>query len=142
METLRSLFHRKTPKEIIQENKRSIRQARREIEREKNRLNNEKSKSENEIRKLATKGEAVGFFFVFEFSFSRNLVLIFFQKALRIYAKNIVRQRNQLNKLGALDATLSTLESEASAMNAQMTMSSVMMKTTKALTRLNRMVPN
>lgn len=39
-----------------------------------------------------------------------------------------------------MDATLSTLESEASSMNAQMTMASVMMKTSKTLARLNRMV--
>jgi cell division protein FtsL len=39
-----------------------------------------------------------------------------------------------------MDATLSTLESEASSMNAQMTMASVMVKTTKTLTRLNKMV--
>jgi len=39
-----------------------------------------------------------------------------------------------------MDATLSTLESEASSMNAQMTMASVMVKTTKTLARLNRMV--
>ncbi|CAF0726495.1 unnamed protein product [Rotaria sp. Silwood1] len=104
----------------MQENKRAIRRARRELEREKNRLNNEKTRNENEIRKLAAKGE---------------------QKALRTYAKNIVSQRNQINKLGAMDATLSTLESEASSMNAQMTMASVMVKTTKTLARLNRMMP-
>ncbi len=39
-----------------------------------------------------------------------------------------------------MDATLSTLESEASSMNAQMTLASVMVKTTKTLARLNRMV--
>lgn len=39
-----------------------------------------------------------------------------------------------------MDATLSTLESEASSMNAQMTMASVMVKTSKTLARLNRMV--
>lgn len=39
-----------------------------------------------------------------------------------------------------MDATLSTLESEASSMNAQMTMANVMVKTTKTLARLNRMV--
>ncbi|CAF1129923.1 unnamed protein product [Adineta steineri] len=120
MDKLKELFHTKTPKEIMQENKRAIRQARRELEREKNRLNNEKTRNENEIRKLAAKGE---------------------QKALRTYAKNIVNQRNQINKLGAMDATLSTLESEASSMNAQMTMANVMVKTTKTLTRLNRMMP-
>ncbi|CAF2362242.1 unnamed protein product [Rotaria sp. Silwood2] len=120
MEKLKELFHTKTPKEIMQENKRAIRRARRELEREKNRLNNEKTRNENEIRKLAAKGE---------------------QKALRTYAKNIVSQRNQINKLGAMDATLSTLESEASSMNAQMTMASVMVKTTKTLARLNRMMP-
>lgn len=59
MDTLRELFHRKTPKEIMQENKRAIRRARRELEREKNRLNNEKTRNENEIRKLAAKGEQV-----------------------------------------------------------------------------------
>jgi charged multivesicular body protein 2A len=120
MEKLKDLFHTKTPKEMMQENKRAIRRARRELEREKNRLNNEKTRNENEIRKLAAKGE---------------------QKALRTYAKNIVNQRNQINKLGAMDATLSTLESEASSMNAQMTMASVMVKTTKTLARLNRMMP-
>ncbi|CAF1175350.1 unnamed protein product [Adineta ricciae] len=120
MDRIKEFFHTKTPKEIMQENKRAIRQARRELEREKNRLNNEKTRNENEIRKLAAKGE---------------------QKALRTYAKNIVNQRNQINKLGAMDATLSTLESEASSMNAQMTMASVMVKTTKTLARLNRMMP-
>ncbi|CAF0779424.1 unnamed protein product [Adineta ricciae] len=120
MDRLKELFHTKTPKEIMQENKRAIRRARRELEREKNRLNNEKTRNENEIRKLAAKGE---------------------QKALRTYAKNIVNQRNQINKLGAMDATLSTLESEASSMNAQMTMAGVMVKTTKTLARLNRMMP-
>ncbi len=39
-----------------------------------------------------------------------------------------------------MDATLSTLESEVSSMNAQMTMANVMVKTTKTLTRLNQMV--
>jgi charged multivesicular body protein 2A len=120
MDKLKELFHTKTPKEIMQENKRAIRRARRELEREKNRLTTEKTRNENEIRKLAAKGE---------------------QKALRTYAKNIVNQRNQINKLGAMDATLSTLESEASSMNAQMTMASVMVKTTKTLARLNRMMP-
>jgi len=120
MDTLKEFFHRKTPKEIMQENKRAIRRARRELDRERMRLNNEKTRNENEIRKLAAKGE---------------------QKALRAYAKNIVSQRNQINKLGAMDATLSTLESEASSMNAQMTMANVMVKTTKTLARLNRMMP-
>jgi charged multivesicular body protein 2A len=120
MDRIKEFFHTKTPKEMMQENKRAIRQARRELEREKNRLNKEKTRNENEIRKLAAKGE---------------------QKALRTYAKNIVNQRNQINKLGAMDATLSTLESEASSMNAQMTMANVMFKTTKTLARLNRMMP-
>ena len=39
-----------------------------------------------------------------------------------------------------MDATLSTLESEISSMNAQMTMASVMTKTSRVLARLNRMV--
>ena len=60
MDTLKELFHRKTPKEIMQENKRAIRGARRELARETNRLNNEKTRCENEIRKLAAKGEQVG----------------------------------------------------------------------------------
>ena len=59
MDRLKELFHTKTPKEIMQENKRAIRRARRELEREKNRLNNEKTRNENEIRKLAAKGEQV-----------------------------------------------------------------------------------
>ena len=59
MDKLKELFHTKTPKEIMQENKRAIRRARRELEREKNRLNNEKTRNENEIRKLAAKGEQV-----------------------------------------------------------------------------------
>jgi len=59
MEKIKDFFHTKTPKEIMQENKRAIRRARRELEREKNRLNNEKTRNENEIRKLAAKGEQV-----------------------------------------------------------------------------------
>ena len=59
MDRLKEFFHTKTPKEIMQENKRAIRRARRELEREKTRLNNEKTRNENEIRKLAAKGEQV-----------------------------------------------------------------------------------
>lgn len=59
MDRLKELFHTKTPKEMMQENKRAIRGARRELEREKNRLVNEKTRNENEIRKLAAKGEQV-----------------------------------------------------------------------------------
>lgn len=59
MEKIKEFFHTKTPKEIMQENKRAIRRARRELEREKNRLVNEKTRNENEIRKLAAKGEQV-----------------------------------------------------------------------------------
>ena len=59
MDKIKEFFHTKTPKEIMQENKRAIRRARRELEREKNRLNNEKTRNENEIRKLAAKGEQV-----------------------------------------------------------------------------------
>lgn len=59
MDRIREFFNPKTPKEVMQEIKRSIRQARRELEREKNRLNNEKTRNENEIRKLAAKGEQV-----------------------------------------------------------------------------------
>lgn len=59
MDKLKELFHTKTPKEMMQENKRAIRRARRELEREKHRLMNEKTRSENEIRKLAAKGEQV-----------------------------------------------------------------------------------
>lgn len=40
-----------------------------------------------------------------------------------------------------MDATLSTLESEAATMNANMTMANVMVRTTKALGRLNKMMP-
>jgi len=65
MDRLKELFHTKTPKEIMQENKRAIRRARRELEREKNRLNNEKTRNENEIRKLAAKGEQVFLHFQF-----------------------------------------------------------------------------
>ena len=59
MDKIKEFFHTKTPKEIMQENKRAIRRARRELEREKNRLVNEKTRNENEIRKLAAKGEQV-----------------------------------------------------------------------------------
>ncbi len=65
MEKIKEFFHTKTPKEMMQENKRAIRRARRELEREKNRLNNEKTRNENEIRKLAAKGEQVFCFFHF-----------------------------------------------------------------------------
>ncbi|CAF3495102.1 unnamed protein product [Adineta steineri] len=44
-------------------------------------------------------------------------------------------------KLNTMDATLSTLESEALSMNRQMTIANVMVKTTKTLTRLNRTMP-
>jgi len=120
MEKLASLFHTKTPKEIMAENKREIRRARRDLQRESQRIQQDKQRAENEIRKLAAKGE---------------------QKALRQYAKNIVKQRNQLNKISQMDATLSALESETTSMNAHQTMAQVMVKTTKTLQRINNMIP-
>jgi ribosome recycling factor len=75
MEKLKDLFHTKTPKEMMQENKRAIRRARRELEREKNRLNNEKTRNENEIRKLAAKGEQVFFLFLQIHLLTKNIYL-------------------------------------------------------------------
>ncbi len=74
MDKLKELFHTKTPKEMMQENKRAIRRARRELEREKNRLNNEKTRNENEIRKLAAKGEQVFFYISILSSNNKNLI--------------------------------------------------------------------
>jgi len=120
MEKLANLFHTKTPKEIARENKREITRARRELQRETMRLQTNQRQQENEIRKLAAKGE---------------------QKALRQYAKNIVKTRNQLNKISQMDATLSALESEITTITTNQTMVDVMVKTTRTLERINKMIP-
>ncbi|CAF1188479.1 unnamed protein product [Didymodactylos carnosus] len=110
----------KTPKEVARENKREITRARRELQRETNRLQNTQKQQENEIRKLAAKGE---------------------KTALRQYAKNIVKTRNQVNKISQMDATLSALESEIATITTNQTMMDVMVKTTRTLERINRMIP-
>lgn len=76
MDRIKEFFHTKTPKEMMQENKRAIRRARRELEREKNRLNNEKTRNENEIRKLAAKGEQVSIDFSLNFFFIIIIIII------------------------------------------------------------------
>lgn len=80
MDKIKEFFHTKTPKEIMQENKRAIRQARRELAREQNRLNNEKTRSENEIRKLAAKGEQVIIYLFSYFNILRFFLLLLNRK--------------------------------------------------------------
>ena len=94
MDKIKEFFHTKTPKEMMQENKRAIRQARRELEREKNRLNNEKTRNENEIRKLAAKGEQV--LEQFFLSLGTSMVFVFLESIANLCEK--YRRSTQSNQ--------------------------------------------
>jgi len=101
---------RKTPQEILRENQRIINRAIREIEREKNKLQQSEKRVIVEIKKTAKQGQ---------------------MSAVRIMAKDLVRNRKHVEKLVKMKTQLQTVSLRLQTLKSQAAMAEAMRSVTK-----------
>jgi charged multivesicular body protein 2A len=103
--------------EILRENQRIINRAIREIEREKNKLQQSEKRVIVEIKKTAKQGQ---------------------MSAVRIMAKDLVRNRKHVEKLVKMKTQLQTVSLRLQTLKSQAAMAEAMRSVTKAMMRMNR----
>lgn len=108
---------RKTPEEILRENKRAIDRAIRELEREKSRMENQEVKLANEIRKNAKANQ---------------------MDSVKIMAKDLVRTKSQIKKFNIMKANLQAISLKTATLKSQNSMAQAMRGVTQGLVRMNR----
>jgi charged multivesicular body protein 2A len=108
---------RKTPEEILRENKRAIDRAIRELEREKGRMEQQEVKLTNEIRKSARNNE---------------------MDSIKIMAKDLVRTKGQIKKFNIMKANLQAISLKTATLKSQNSMAQAMRGVTQGLIRMNR----
>eukprot|EP01103_Thecamoeba_quadrilineata_P007975 TRINITY_DN17782_c0_g1_i1.p1 TRINITY_DN17782_c0_g1~~TRINITY_DN17782_c0_g1_i1.p1 ORF type:complete len:217 (+),score=52.80 TRINITY_DN17782_c0_g1_i1:47-697(+) len=107
----------KTPKEIMRENQRLLKRTVRDIDRERMSLQNQEKKIIIEIKKLAKADQ---------------------MNAARIMAKDLVRTRNQVNKMYKLKTEIQAVSLRIQTLNSTATMADAMKNVTRAMVRMNR----
>lgn len=108
---------RKTPDEILRENKRAIDRAIRDLEREKTRMEQQEVKLVNEIRKNARANQ---------------------MDSVKIMAKDLVRTKSQIKKFNIMKANLQAISLKTATLKSQSSMASAMRGVTQGLVRMNR----
>ena len=108
---------RKTPDEILRENKRAIDRAIRDLEREKGRMEQQEVKLANEIRKAARNNE---------------------MDSVKIMAKDLVRTKSQVKKFNIMKANLQVISLKTATLKSQNSMAQAMRGVTQGLIRMNR----
>lgn len=108
---------RKTPDEILRENKRAIDRAIRDLEREKGRMEQQEVKLANEIRKSARANE---------------------MDSVKIMAKDLVRTKGQIKKFNIMKANLQAISLKTATLKSQNSMAQAMRGVTQGLIRMNR----
>ena len=108
---------RKTPEEILRENKRSIDRAIRDLEREKDRMEQQEVKLKNEIRKNAKANQ---------------------MDSVKIMAKDLVRTKSQIKKFNLMKANLQAISLKTATLKSQNSMAQAMRGVTQGLVRMNR----
>lgn len=112
------LFGRKkTPDEILRENKRAIDRAIRELEREKGRMEQQEVKLVNEIRKNAKSNQ---------------------MDSVKIMAKDLVRTKSQIKKFNIMKANLQAISLKTATLKSQNSMASALRGVTQGLVRMNK----
>lgn len=112
------LFGRKkTPDEILKENKRAIDRAIRELEREKGRMEQQEVKLVNEIRRNAKSNQ---------------------MDSVKIMAKDLVRTKSQIKKFNIMKANLQAISLKTATLKSQNSMASAMRGVTQGLVRMNK----
>ena len=109
-------FHKKTPHEIIREQKLNIGKSIREIQREIKRLEREETRMTNEIKKLAKLGR---------------------QNAVKAMAKDLVTTKHQIDKLETVVAQLNSTKNKLTEMNSVVAVTEAMNGICVAMQRVN-----
>lgn len=108
---------KKTPDEILKENKRAIDRAIRELEREKSRMEQQEIKLGNEIRKNAKANQ---------------------MDSVKIMAKDLVRTKSQIKKFNIMKANLQAISLKTATLKSQNSMAQAMRGVTQGLVSMNR----
>ncbi|KAG0469132.1 hypothetical protein HPP92_018460 [Vanilla planifolia] len=108
---------KKTPAELLRENKRMLDRSIREIERERQGLQNQEKKLIGEIKKAAKQGQ---------------------MGAVKVMAKDLVRTRHQITKFYALKSQLQGVSLRIQTLKSTQAMGEAMKGVTKAMRQMNR----
>jgi len=108
---------RKTPQELLRENKRMLDRSIREIERERMQLQVQEKKLIAEIKKTAKQGQ---------------------MGAVRVMAKDLIRTRHQITKFYNLKSQLQGISLRIQTLNSTQAMASAMRGVTKAMSQMNK----
>lgn len=108
---------KKTPAELLRENKRMLDKSIREIERERQGLQAQEKKLINEIKKVAKQGQ---------------------MGAVKIMAKDLIRTRHQITKFYALKSQLQGVSLRIQTLKSTQAMGEAMKGVTKAMGQMNR----
>eukprot|EP00268_Persea_americana_P056353 TRINITY_DN663_c0_g1_i1.p1 TRINITY_DN663_c0_g1~~TRINITY_DN663_c0_g1_i1.p1 ORF type:complete len:224 (-),score=73.23 TRINITY_DN663_c0_g1_i1:406-1077(-) len=108
---------RKTPAELLRENKRMLDKSIREIERERQSLQNQEKKLILEIKKTAKQGQ---------------------MGAVKVMAKDLIRTRHQITKFYALKSQLQGVALRIQTLKSTQAMGEAMKGVTKAMGKMNR----
>ncbi|PPD96994.1 hypothetical protein GOBAR_AA25448 [Gossypium barbadense] len=108
---------RKTPAELLRENKRMLDKSIREIERERQGLQNQEKKLIAEIKKTAKQGQ---------------------MGAVKVMAKDLIRTRHQIEKFYKLKSQLQGVSLRIQTLKSTQAMGEAMKGVTKAMGRMNR----
>merc|ERR1711972_83579 len=114
---LTDMFKRKTPAELIRENKRMIDRAIREMDRERVKMEQQEKKVIADIKKTAKTGQ---------------------MDAVRVMAKDLVRTRQHIKKFMLMRANMQAVSLKMTTMKSQNTMAQSMKGVTKAMGRMNK----
>merc|ERR1712050_153498 len=114
---LTDMFKRKTPAELIRENKRMIDRAIREMDRERVKMEQQEKKVIADIKKTAKTGQ---------------------MDAVKVMAKDLVRTRNHIKKFMSMKANMQAVSLKMTTMKSQNTMAQSMKGVTKAMGRMNK----
>jgi len=108
---------KKTPAELLRENKRMLDRSIREIERERQGLQNQEKKLITEIKKTAKQGQMA---------------------AVKVMAKDLIRTRHQITKFYALKSQLQGISLRIQTLKSTQSMGEAMKGVTKAMRQMNR----
>ncbi|CAO1943887.1 unnamed protein product, partial [Urochloa humidicola] len=108
---------KKTPAELLRENKRMLDKSIREIERERQGLQTQEKKLINEIKKVAKQGQ---------------------MGAVKVMAKDLIRTRHQITKFYALKSQLQGVSLRIQTLKSTQAMGEAMKGVTKAMGQMNR----
>jgi len=108
---------RKTPAELLRENKRALDKSIREIERERQNLQNQEKKLIMEIKKTAKQGQ---------------------MGAVKVMAKDLIRTRHQITKFYGLKSQLQGISLRIQTLKSTQAMAEAMKGVTKAMGQMNR----